>query len=62
MHLVLLYGRTRIKKYNGRVDYDNKRIEFKDDDDLEDFYDFYDMEPDEQSYEVLLKWFGSQPF
>lgn len=54
--------RTRIKKYNGRVDYNNKKIDFDNEDDEEDFYDFYNMEPDEQSREVLSKWFGSQPF
>ena len=54
--------RTRIKKYNGFIDFDNRKIEFDYDDDLEDFYDFYDMEPDEQPREVLSKWFGIQPF
>lgn len=57
-----LLWRKRIKRYNGFIDYENKEILFDNDDDLEDFYDSYHMEPDEQPYEVVNKWFGIQPY
>jgi len=42
----------RINEYNGTVNHEEKRVEFEDDDDLEDFHEQYGYEPDEQRLEV----------
>jgi hypothetical protein len=45
----------RIMKYNGKIDMQNKKIIFENDDDLDVFYDEYNYEPDEQKKDVQNK-------
>ena len=45
----------KFKKYNIEINHDKKRVEFLDDDELEDFYSQYGYEPDEQSTETQNK-------
>jgi hypothetical protein len=49
------FWRERIKKYDGKIDMRNKKIIFKNDDDLEAFYAEFNYEPDEQKKEVQNK-------
>ena len=41
-----------------KENHEQKRIEFIDDDEMEDFYNHYGYEPDEQSNEILDKSIG----
>jgi len=50
--------KSRIQKYDGMVDYEEKTVTFSDEDKEEAFYNLYDLEPDEQSLIVQHKWFG----
>jgi hypothetical protein len=45
----------RIKKYNGIIEHDRRKVTFSDDDDLENFYENYGLEPDEQKKETQEK-------
>jgi hypothetical protein len=49
------FWRERIMKYDGEIDMQNKKIIFKNDDDLEAFYEEFNYEPDEQKKEVQNK-------
>jgi hypothetical protein len=49
------FWKERIIKYNGEIDVENKKIIFKNDDDLEEFYEQFNYEPDEQKTEVQNK-------
>jgi hypothetical protein len=50
--------KSRIQKYYGIVDYEQKTVMFSDEDKEEAFYNLYDLEPDEQSLTVQHKWLG----
>ena len=50
--------KSRIQKYDGMIDYDQKTVRFSDEDLEESFRNVYDFEPDEQSLVVMKKWFG----
>lgn len=52
--------KKRIQRYNGQL-YNNK-IYFEDEDDEEKFYNFCNLEPDEQTLDVLQKWYGTRIF
>jgi len=45
----------KIMKYNGEIDMQNKKIIFKNDDELEAFYEEFNYEPDEQKKDVQDK-------
>ena len=45
----------RIKKYNGTANHENKKIDFPDDDCLDEFYDAFNYETDEQKKETSNK-------
>ena len=45
----------RIIEYNGTINHDTFRVDFLDDDDLEEFYQEYGYEPDEQDRSVCEK-------
>lgn len=45
----------RIKKYNGTINHEEKKIEFPNDDFFEEFYDSYNYETDEQKPETTNK-------
>lgn len=47
---------TRFNECNARPDHKNKRIQFKNDDDLEQFYEQFGLEPDEQTKETQEKF------
>ena len=47
--------KSRIAKYNGYVDEENKLIVFDEEIDIQNFYDEYGYEPDEQSEDVENK-------
>jgi predicted DNA-binding helix-hairpin-helix protein len=46
--------KSRIETYNGKINLEQKRVEFRDDD-LEEFYDKYGFEPDEMNMETHHK-------
>jgi hypothetical protein len=48
----------RINNYNGSIDYTSKKIEFKNEDLMEEFYSQYDYEPDEQPIYIQDKAIG----
>ena len=50
--------KSRIHKYDGIVDYEEKTVMFSDEYKEEAFYNLYDLEPDEQSLIVQHKWLG----
>jgi hypothetical protein len=50
--------KSRIQKYYGIVDLEEKMVRFSDEDSEESFYNLYDLEPDEQPLSVQNKWFG----
>jgi len=50
--------KERFDKYKIKENHEQKRIEFIDDDEMEDFYNHYGYEPDEQSNEILDKSIG----
>ena len=50
------FWRTKILKYGGSIDHKKQLVVFHDEDLEEKFHQFYDMEPDEQSLEIQLKW------
>lgn len=45
----------RIKEHNGIFNETNKKMEFNDDNDIEEFYEEYGYEPDEQGIDVIGK-------
>jgi len=47
--------RDRIKKYNGTINHEEKKIDFSDDDCFDEFYDAYNYETDEQKKETSNK-------
>jgi len=47
--------KKRIEKYHGIINHKNKTIDFKDDDEEENFYEQYGLEPDEQKQEIQNK-------
>ena len=47
--------KDRIEKYNGTIDYENKKIYFKSDEDLESFSELYEYDIDEQPLELYNK-------
>lgn len=47
--------KERFDKYKIKIDEENKKIVFEDDDELEDFYNQWGYEPDEQSQETINK-------
>ena len=47
--------KDRIEKFNGIVDYKNKKINFKSDEDSESFSELYEYDIDEQSLDVYNK-------
>jgi hypothetical protein len=51
--------KTRIQKYDGIVDYEEKRVRFSDEDLEEAFYNLYNLEPDEQPKLVINRWLGN---
>jgi hypothetical protein len=51
--------KSRIQKYYGIVDLDEKCVRFSDEDSEENFYNLYNLEPDEQPLAVQDKWFGN---
>ena len=53
-HLVVTFG--------GNVDDVEKRVVFDNEDNEEKFHNMYDLEPDEQSRNVLECWYGKRPF
>jgi hypothetical protein len=53
--------KTKIIRYGGEIDHENKTIIFHDEDKEEDFRMLYDMEPDEQPSNVLANW-GIKPY
>ena len=50
--------KSRIQKYDGMVDYEQKTVRFSDEDLEESFRNVYDFEPDEQPLIVQNRWFG----
>ena len=48
----------RINKYKGKFNEEKKKIEFINDDLLEEFYDNFGLEPDEQNLECQNKSIG----
>lgn len=53
--------RRRIHDYGGEL-HEDGNIGFASDDDADDFFDTFDLEPDEQSKDILNKWFGEKPY
>lgn len=53
--------KSRIQKYYGIVDLEEKCVKFSDTDAEENFYNLYNLEPDEQPLSVQHKWFGQEP-
>jgi hypothetical protein len=51
----------RIIDYNGTIDHETYRVDFSDDDSLEEFYEEYGYEPDEQCREVSEKFMHITP-
>ena len=49
------FWKERIMKYDGKIDMQNNKIIFNNDDDLEAFYQEFNYEPDEQKKEVQNK-------
>jgi len=47
--------KERFNKYKIKIDHDKQKIEFEDDDEMEDFYSQWGYEPDEQSSETINK-------
>ena len=47
--------KDRIEKYNGTIDYENKKIYFKSDEDLESFSELYEYDIDEQPLDLYNK-------
>lgn len=47
--------KERFDKYKINIDHDKQKIEFEDDDEMEDFYSQWGFEPDEQSSETINK-------
>lgn len=52
----------RMLSFGGELDEENKRIIFENDDKEEKFHNMYDLEPDEQSREVVECWYGEKKF
>jgi len=50
---------NRIKIYDGNINYTTKKIDFNNEDLMEEFYSQYDYEPDEQSIYIQDKAIGS---
>ena len=50
--------KSRIQKYDGMVDYEQKTVRFSNDERKEAFYNLYNLEPDEQPLIVQKRWFG----
>lgn len=50
--------KERFDKYKIKENHEQKRIDFMDDDEMEEFYDHYGYEPDEQPTEILDKSIG----
>lgn len=50
--------RQRIFKYNGRLNHEDKKVEFDDEDSLQEFYDNWGYYPDEQPMRVDEKTIG----
>ena len=50
--------KSRIQKYDGTIDCEQKTVRFSDEDKEEAFRQLYDFEPDEQPLSVMHKWFG----
>ena len=47
--------KERFDKYKIKIDHEKEKIDFEDDDELEDFYSKWGFEPDEQSQETINK-------
>ena len=52
--------KSRIQKYDGMVDYEQKTVRFSNDERKEAFYNLYNLEPDEQPLIVQKRWFGQE--
>lgn len=52
--------KKRIEKYCGYIF--NNKIIFDNEDDEENFYNMYNFEPDEQTINILHKWYGEKKF
>lgn len=50
---------SRIEKYGGKINHKTKKVEFMNDDLMEEFYTQYGYEPDEQTLEVQERNIGS---